>query len=341
MEEATKKLNVDIGTFAGLGDLFTFISLKDPTEFSPGGYHEKGSVPIFTRRGKFLLKPEKFMDIVESFKPDCYVALSDSDTTDESSTKRITKSVERTEEFVGVCVERHQKSEILKGSMLIGPIVGGYSLPYRENSIKNILKHSENIGGFIYEGLHPNGSEAFDLEWDEVKKVIVHCQERLPVEKMKLMLGAYDPIVVLELVKLGVDVFDSSFPYIQAINNIAITFNFDVNQQDVTGPYSMDLSCKSNKEDFTPFMANCLCLACQKHTKAYTHHLIDTKELLAPILLMMYVRLNEFKVFLCPNDRRLTVFFLLLLLFLVTTYIITLNSLKQYEIVSVMISYLI
>ena len=41
------------------------------------------------------------------------------------------------------------------------------------------------------------------------------------------------------------------------------------------------------KEDFSPILENCQCLTCQKHTKAYINHLINTKELLAPILLMM------------------------------------------------------
>lgn len=50
-------------------------------------------------------------------------------------------------------------------------------------------------------------------------------------------------------------------------------------------------SCRF-KDDFEPYSAECRCLACQKHTKAYTHHLLNTKELLGPILLMMYESLR-------------------------------------------------
>lgn len=44
----------------------------------------------------------------------------------------------------------------------------------------------------------------------------------------------------------------------------------------------------SYKDDFKPFVDGCLCLACQNHTRAYTQHLVHTKELLAPILLMIH-----------------------------------------------------
>lgn len=47
-------------------------------------------------------------------------------------------------------------------------------------------------------------------------------------------------------------------------------------------------SIHSFKDDFEPFVKNCSCLACEKHTRGYTHHLCNTKELQGSILLMMY-----------------------------------------------------
>jgi len=42
------------------------------------------------------------------------------------------------------------------------------------------------------------------------------------------------------------------------------------------------------KEDFGPFLEGCECLACRQHTKAYTNHLVETRELLAPMLLTIH-----------------------------------------------------
>lgn len=50
------------------------------------------------------------------------------------------------------------------------------------------------------------------------------------------------------------------------------------------------------KEDFTPFLENCECLACKKHTRAYTNHLLVTRELLGPMLLTIH-NLHHYKRF--------------------------------------------
>ena len=42
-------------------------------------------------------------------------------------------------------------------------------------------------------------------------------------------------------------------------------------------------------EEFKPIMDNCKCYSCLHHTRAYIHHLLVTKELLAHTLLMKYV----------------------------------------------------
>lgn len=51
-------------------------------------------------------------------------------------------------------------------------------------------------------------------------------------------------------------------------------------------------------EDFEPICKACSCLTCKNHTKAYINHLIQTKELLAQVLLMMYVStlLKNYKI---------------------------------------------
>ena len=38
--------------------------------------------------------------------------------------------------------------------------------------------------------------------------------------------------------------------------------------------------------DFTPLLSGCSCYTCTHHTKAYIHHLLTVKEILATVLLM-------------------------------------------------------
>lgn len=73
--------------------------------------------------------------------------------------------------------------------------------------------------------------------------MIQHCIEQLPDDKPRFMLGAYNPLMIIEAVSLGVDVFDSTYPCIQAKHNLAITFNFDLDK-DTNEPFQKDLSDK-------------------------------------------------------------------------------------------------
>lgn len=145
-----------------------------------------------------------------------------------------------------------------------------------------------------------------------MNSVVSKCIELLPPDKVRFMLGAYNPVTMLELIDIGIDVFDGSYTYLATVNSCALTFNFNVEQSSqIDVSFDIDLSadrynkirlnyfivfflinnffCFSYKEDFTPILLNCNCLACKKYTKAYIYHLVNTKELLASILLMMYV----------------------------------------------------
>lgn len=113
-------------------------------------------------------------------------------------------------------------------------------------------------------------------------------QEKLPREKLKIMLGAYMPSHVLDLVAKGIDIFDNSLPYLFAEAQNALIFNFDIKNSSKTRPFlSIDVSDNRFKNVFEPILAECECLACRKHTLAYIHHLFDSRELLGSILLIL------------------------------------------------------
>lgn len=52
--------------------------------------------------------------------------------------------------------------------------------------------------------------------------------------------------------------------------------------------YRLDLKDPKYLLDNSPIMKSCDCFACKNHTRAYIHHLFNTRELLAPILLTLY-----------------------------------------------------
>ena len=50
----------------------------------------------------------------------------------------------------------------------------------------------------------------------------------LPEEGLRIIHGAWDPHLVLKMVKSGVDLFDTTYPFIAADNGFALTFDFRV-----------------------------------------------------------------------------------------------------------------
>lgn len=52
-------------------------------------------------------------------------------------------------------------------------------------------------------------------------------------------------------------------------------------------PYKLNLRHHGYQLDERPLLPGCTCYACQRHTRAYLHHLLATHEMLANVLLAM------------------------------------------------------
>lgn len=52
--------------------------------------------------------------------------------------------------------------------------------------------------------------------------------------------------------------------------------------------FTMDLWNPVFERDPRPLVENCQCIACQRHTRAYIHHLLKSRELLAEVLLYQH-----------------------------------------------------
>jgi len=271
-----------LSDYVGFPGHLNILLLRDPCETTPSGGNDRDIQPLFTRRGKESVTPERYMEMVASFKPDVYQGLCDADTNAESAKKRVQKSVDRTEKFMHYIYEHRGKVE----STLLAPIVGGYCTFARTQSIKHAREQpAGSYGGYILEGFHTNGLTATTLESFKLLSIVEHCIKQLEEDKPRIMTGAYTPLTVLELIRQGIDVFDTSYAYCASLNFKALTFGFV--QDAVEHVPFLDITDEAIKEEFNPLLSNCTCLTCQKHTRAYLHHLYKTNELLGPILLMV------------------------------------------------------
>lgn len=128
------------------------------------------------------------------------------------------------------------------------------------------------------------------IEKQRLGDIVQWCNEILPEDRPKHMLGISEPDDMFAAVEHGVDTFDCVSPTRVGRNGAFYTFE---GRKNIRGAMY--------KEDFTPLLEDCLCYTCQNFTRAYVQHLFRAKELLANTL--MSIHNEHFIVGLVDNMR--------------------------------------
>ncbi|KAG8509525.1 Queuine tRNA-ribosyltransferase accessory subunit 2 [Galemys pyrenaicus] len=214
---------------------------------------------------------------------------------------------------VSPCPAGYVTNKGLQKSAIIGVIEGGDVLEERLRSARQTAMRP--VGGFLLDGFQGDPTTL-----ETRLHLLSSVTGELPEDKPRLVLicGISRPDEVLECIERGVDLFESFFPYQVTERGCALTFSFDyqlnpeetllkqngtqeeiqyVDQttkikttdynQEMTS-FEINLKEKKYQEDFDPVVRGCSCYCCKNHTRAYIHHLLVTKELLAGVLLMMH-----------------------------------------------------
>ncbi|XP_077300080.1 queuine tRNA-ribosyltransferase accessory subunit 2 [Arctopsyche grandis] len=288
MKVGTDVQGKGLGIFSGLGESPTFMTFQDPCVVVPQAHMDKYNMPLWSRMGKKMFDSDMYMDVVESFKPDMYQVLSDGCTDAASSKKRGLKSTERSKVMFSKCLERHKGSEyLLKNSSVFGAIEGGYCIDQRKESLDHILSEVEHLSGFVLDGFDSNGPNIENIMYDSIKEIVEAVTNKLPDDKLRIVNGCWNAVTLIDLVSAGWDLFDSSMPFLVTERGCALTFS--ISADDVSNnAYEINLKEDRYIEDFNPISSTCKCLTCTKHSKAYINHLINTKELLSGVLLMIH-----------------------------------------------------
>lgn len=115
------------------------------------------------------------------------------------------------------------------------------------------------------------------IEKERLGEIVQWCNEILPENRPKHMLGISEPDDMFAAVEHGIDTFDCVSPTRVARNGAFYTPEGRKN-----------IRVAKYREDFTPLMEGCECYTCQHYTKAYIQHLFRAKELLANTLMSIH-----------------------------------------------------
>lgn len=166
-------------------------------------------------------------------------------------------SLRRTARWAERCREAHSR----EGQAQFGIVQGGLFPDLREESLR--LTTDLDFPGYAVGGLSVGESRA------EMLDVLARTAPLLPAEKPRYFMGIGDPVGILQVIKLGVDMFDCVLPTRLARHGSVLT-----------GSGRLNLRNARFRTDFSPLDPECDCPACTGYTRAYLAHLVREDELL-------------------------------------------------------------
>jgi queuine tRNA-ribosyltransferase len=196
------------------------------------------------------------------------------------------ESLERTRRWALRCIVEHFRlTEERAGKpyqALFGVIQGAQYEDLRRKACRD-------LGAMPFDGFGIGGA----LEKENLGTIVRWCNEELPENKPRHLLGISEPDDIFTAIENGADTFDCVSPTRVARNSAFYT---------PTGRYN--LSGAKYKRDFGPLQDGCDCYACANYSRAYIHHLYKAKEMLSATLISIH---NERFVVKMVDDARLAI----------------------------------
>ncbi|MSS75055.1 tRNA guanosine(34) transglycosylase Tgt [Candidatus Pacearchaeota archaeon] len=181
----------------------------------------------------------------------------------EHSKDAVALAVNRTSSWARRCKETHDtlQKKVSKGKrqLLFGIVQGGVHDDLRRISAGALTEL--DFDGFAIGGL------ALGEAKEEEYRMIEVCQEYLPRNKPVYLMGAGNPIELLEAIERGCDIFDSRFPTMNARHGNIFSWK---------GKYIVTNA--EHKASLKPLDESCDCSVCKRYSRAYVCHLIRNEE---------------------------------------------------------------
>ena len=212
---------------------------------------------------KLFFTPENVMDTQRSIGADIIMAF-DECTPGTADYQYAKESMERTHRWLDRCVKRFQETEPKYGyEQSLFPIVQGCVYPDLRRQSAEYIASKEADGNAI-------GGLAVGEPVEVMYERIELCNEILPKDKPRYLMGVGTPANILESIARGVDMFDCVMPTRNGRNGMLFTKQGIINMRN-----------KKWEADFSPIEEDGASYVDTLYSKAYLRHLFHAQELLA------------------------------------------------------------
>jgi len=209
-----------------------------------------------------FITPEKDMQIQLDLDSDIAMCL-DTMPLIEHSKAQVKLAIERTTQWAKRCKQEHERLQKSKPKnkkqLLWGIIQGGIHEDLRKISATELTKI--NFDGYSIGGL------ALGETIEQEMKMVEVCKKIIPENKPVYLMGAGNPIELLQAISRGVDMFDSRFPTQNARHATILT-----------SQGKLRLDRKIYEKDSGPLDKNCTCKVCKNFSRAYIRYQLKQQE---------------------------------------------------------------
>ena len=214
---------------------------------------------------KFILSPEKSIQIQKSINSDILMVLDECPTLT-SDKKRLSEVIDISTAWAKRCKVEFGTN---KEKALFGIIQGGLFKDLRIESLERLK--DINFDGYAMGGLAVGEKQA------EMFKILEETVQLMPKEKPRYLMGVGTPSDILGAVKNGIDMFDCVMPTRAGRTGLAFTWEG-----------KMNLKNSKYKYDKSPLDSNCDIKDLNKYSKSYLNHLVKTNEILASMIISLH-----------------------------------------------------
>ncbi len=259
---------------AGLGGLHKFMNWPGPILTDSGGYQVMSLADLrkITEDGvtfqshidgsKHALTPERSIEIQHALDADitmCFDECTPFPATHEDAKKSMELSMRWAARSAATFVPRD-------GYGLFGICQGGVYPDLRAASAAQLTKIG--FAGYAVGGL------AVGEPQDVMFEILDQTVPALPADRPHYLMGVGKPADIVGAVARGIDMFDCVLPTRSGRNGQAFVTGGTLNMRNAV-----------HADDPAPLDAQCTCPTCADYSRAYLHHLIKAKEILAAMLL--------------------------------------------------------
>ena len=213
---------------------------------------------------EIFLTPEKVMEIQAVIGSDIAMVFDECPSST-SDRKVIQDAVERTLRWSQRAKDCHQ----LKTQALFGIVQGGVLEDLRKYSLEKTVEIG--FDGYALGGLCVGENQ------EDTFRIYEQIIRLMPKEYPRYMMGIGTPLDFIQAIENGADMFDCVTPTRHGRNGSAFSSKGMVVVRN--GRYATDEK---------PIEEGCACHACRHFSRGYIRHLLNTEEMLGPILVSMH-----------------------------------------------------